>query len=156
MKRFFTLIALLAIYAIPSTAQELPFTIGCMADEDKPLEIAFCEHLFAAAQAHQFIRPSTADDASALIAVVIPKQDGEVAAVAVHVAFSSRSMPGLSFSIVTGCDIITGDNTEERAVEIVGWMFLHGARWLVDAPDRMPNFAPIKPPGTLRLETSPP
>ena len=155
MKRFLAFVAHLLV-AFPVVAQELPFTIGCVADDDKPLEMAFCGHLFAAAQTHPFIRPSTTDDDSALIAIVIPKQDGEVAAVAVHIAFSTRSLRDLSFSIVTGCDIITGDNAEERAVEIVGWMFVRGAKWLVDAPDRMPNFAPIKPPESLRLETSPP
>ena len=137
MRRTIIILSFLLFIASAGAAQNLPFTIMCLADSDKPLEVTFCKYLFAAAQAQPGMRPSTADDTSAVIVMVIPKEEGDIAAVAVHVAFNSRSMRSLSFSIATGCDVITGDNAEEKAIYTIEWVFTRGAQWLVDAPERM-------------------
>jgi len=151
---YLALIASLAIYAIPATAQELPFTIGCMADEDKPNEIAFCKVVIAAADVYPYMRESMADDSSVLVLIVISdeSEDGEWLAVAWHVSFSSAAADNLSISIVTGVEIVAVDALEAGAVAIIVPAFVHGARWL--APPL--NQAPIRPPEILRLETSPP
>ena len=86
MRRTIIILSFLLLIASAGAAQDLPFTIMCLADSDKPLEVTFCKHIFAAAQARPGMRPSTADDTSAVIVMVIPKEEGDIAAVAVHVA----------------------------------------------------------------------
>lgn len=153
MKRFVFLSAVivsLAIFAMPSTAQEIPFTIGCLADEDKALEITFCQAVLAAAHAHEFMRESAQDDYSLLMLWVIPVQgqDDKHLAVAVQLNLSAKSFGGAQMALNTICYFVPEDEIAKYAATLVG-------RAYQNAPKDLSIFAPAAPE-PLRLETSPP
>jgi len=131
-------------------AQELPFTIGCMADEDKPLEVAFCQAVFAAAHDHKLIRESTQEDYSKLALWVVTVQgDGEYVAAAVQLNLLSKSFGGAELALNTSCYIAPVDKFVLYAAVVI-------ERAYQNAPKDLSIFAPARPPDSIRLETSPP
>jgi len=146
---YFALIVSLAIYAIPSTAQELPFTIGCMADKDKALEMALCQAVFAAARAHEFMRESTQDDYASLMLWVVPLQiKDQGVAVAVQLNLSARSFEGAEMALNTSCYFAPADEFPLYAAAVISRAYLN-------APKDLSVFEP-EPVNLHSPEASPP
>ena len=158
MKRFLAFLVVLFL-AIPATAQQLPFVVICMADDDKPLEVAFCDAVLAALDAHPGIREVTENDTSAVAVAMIPNYktgvvDGVLPA-SITVAFIPSGFNGLSFYIAGGCDVVPAAEINDMAVQFVSYAFTRAGAWLQDLPTRMPDFrADCYEP--VRLEASPP
>jgi hypothetical protein len=160
MKRFITLLVLLATYAISSTAQELPFFLMCLADEDKPREIAYCREIYDALDAHEDIRWKTPEDTAAVLVTVVPyDKDGvldDVLPVSVIVGFYSSAFNGLLFYIAGGMWVVEDGKHDETAATMAYFSFSQATKWLAILPDRMPQLAPDPITDRIRLETSPP
>lgn len=147
MKRFLVFVAHLLV-AFPVVAQELPFTIGCLANEEKPLEMELCQAVFIAAHTHEFIRESTQDDYSSLMLWVVPVQSGPQLAVAAQLNLSSRSFGLIELAVNTGCYFVPAEEIVKYATAII-------ARAYQNAPKDLSIFEPARVE-QLQLEASPP